>query len=67
METIRLAVNYKLATTMDDLIKRSGSADLSEMINKALALLEWAVKQKEAGRLIGSVDEEAESFRELEF
>ncbi len=36
-----------------------------ELINNALSLLKWAVKEVKKGRVIASLDESAEKFTEL--
>jgi hypothetical protein len=37
-----------------------------ELFNAALTLLSWAMKEKRAGRIIASIDESKDSFKELE-
>lgn len=36
-----------------------------DLFNNALTLLEWAVKEKSAGRTIASIDDESKSVKEL--
>lgn len=47
------------------LMERTGVKTQKDFINNALTLLEWVIKEKEAGRKIASVDEEHKSYREL--
>jgi hypothetical protein len=47
------------------LMQRTGVNTQKDFINNALTLLEWVIKEKEAGRKIASVDEDHKSYREL--
>ena len=51
---------------LDDLIKRTGLTTRTELINNALTLFEWAVRERESGRIIASVDEQAQKYKEVE-
>lgn len=37
-----------------------------EFINSALTFLRWAMREKKSGRIIGSLDEKSDSFKEIE-
>lgn len=51
---------------LDQLMKLSGVSTKKEFVNSALTLLKWAINQRRAGRIIGSIDERKDSYRELE-
>jgi len=36
-----------------------------DLINNALTLLEWAIQEREKGRIIASVDEQNDRYKEL--
>ena len=43
----------------------SGIKTKKEFFNNALTFLEWAIKEKKAGRTIASIDETAHSYKEI--
>lgn len=43
----------------------TGVATRKELFNNALTLLEWAIKEKQEGRIIASVDEEKQEYKEI--
>lgn len=53
--------NKKIETLMQEV----GLKTKKDLFNNAMTLLNWAVKQYKAGRVIASVDEQMESYREL--
>ena len=44
----------------------TGCRTLREIFNNAITLLDWAVKQRMAGRTIAAVDEAKDEYRALE-
>ena len=42
-----------------------GVKTTKDLFNNALTLLEWAINEKKAGRIIVAIDEKNEVFREL--
>lgn len=50
---------------LDNLLKETPVNTRKELINNALSLLEWAVKERKSGRIIASLDENAKSYKEL--
>lgn len=50
---------------LDELMKETRIRTRKDLFNNALTLFEWAVKQKRAGRGIGSIDASKENVREL--
>jgi len=50
---------------LEDLMRGSGIKTKRDLINNALTLLEWAVKETRAGRTIASVDEKDKAYKEL--
>lgn len=51
---------------LDALVERTGLKTRAQLINSALTLFEWAVREREAGRIIASVDEITEKYKEVE-
>ena len=52
------------ADRLDQLAKQAGVAK-KDIINNALTLLEWAIDEVQAGRIIASVDLREDRYREL--
>jgi hypothetical protein len=50
---------------LQNLMQRTGSKTRTQTLNLAIDLLEWAVKERQDGRAIGSLDERTEKFKEL--
>jgi predicted DNA-binding protein len=51
---------------LEELAKQVGVTK-KEIINNALTLLDWAIEEVKAGRIIASVDEEEKRYKELLF
>lgn len=51
---------------LERLKKATGAKTHKELFNNALTLLEWAVNQREKGRVVASLDESTETYRELQ-
>jgi hypothetical protein len=50
---------------LERLMERSGVRTKKDLLNNALTILEWALNEKGAGRIIASVDEEHDRYKEL--
>ena len=50
---------------LEKLMAESGIKTRKDLFNNALTLLEWAIKEKKAGRTIASLDEQAKSYQEV--
>lgn len=53
------------AAQLKEVMEKCGISSQKELFNNALTLFEWAVKQREQGRSISSVDERTLKFRDL--
>jgi hypothetical protein len=51
---------------LDMLAKRLGFTTRVQLFNSALALFEWAVREREAGRIIASIDEVKQTYKEVD-
>jgi hypothetical protein len=51
---------------VESLKERTGSKTHKELFNNALTLLQWAVRQRSEGRIVASMDEREENYRELQ-
>ena len=53
------------AAHLKEVMETCGLATQKDLINNALTLFEWAVKQRQEGRVISSVDETNKKWKEL--
>ncbi len=50
---------------LESLMKEGRAATKKEFVNAALTLMEWAMKERRAGRIIASVDEGKNVYKEI--
>lgn len=50
---------------LEDLMKEAGVATKKDLLNYALTILEWAIDEQKKGRVIGSLNEEGKTYKEL--
>ena len=50
---------------IESLMELSGIRTKKELFNVALSLFQWALKERGAGRIIASVDEEKDKYKEI--
>ena len=55
----------KQVRQMEQLQKDAGVRTKKELVDNALTLLAWAIREKRAGRIIASIDEAGRSFEVL--
>jgi len=63
---IQLDVDEKGVQLLDWLKGQTNSKTQKELFNNAMTLLTWAVKQRSQGRIIASLDEQNENYKELQ-
>ncbi len=63
---IQLDFDEQGARTIERLKEQTGVKTHKDLFNNAITLLEWAVNQRQKGRIITSTDEAEENFRELQ-
>jgi len=51
---------------LESLEKATRSKTHKEFFNNAITLMDWAVKQRRGGRIIASMDEANENYKELQ-
>jgi hypothetical protein len=62
---VQLELDEKRIEEFEALMKKTSIATKKDLINQALTLFEWAVREKRAGRIIASVDEVSQRYKEL--
>jgi hypothetical protein len=65
MIRIQLELPEEQVQSLDKLMETINLRTRKDLFNNALTLLEWAVKEKSAGRTIASIDDESKRIKEL--
>ena len=65
MSRIQFELSDDKVAELEKLMAESGIKTKKELFNNALTLLEWAIKERRAGKTIASVDEKANRYKEL--
>lgn len=65
MRRFQFELESDRAKELDDLKAKLRVGTMKDLINNALALLEWAVEEQEAGRGIASIDKQNDRYYEL--
>ncbi len=60
MKTIEMS--QKQEKELSELVDASGAKDLTELINKALALYEFKINEEKEGRFLASVDPASKQY-----
>jgi hypothetical protein len=62
---IQLDLDERRVRELDALADQCGLGTRKELFNNALSLFEWAIREVSHGRIIASVDEAADRYKEL--
>jgi Arc/MetJ family transcription regulator len=65
-ERLQIDVDSDKMREIENLMKEARVTTKKEFINWALTLLKWAIRERRAGRIIASVDEKKDSYKELD-
>ena len=65
MSRIQFEIPEDKVAELEKLMAESGIKTKKELFNNALTLLEWAIKETKAGRMIASVDQKEQRYKEL--
>ncbi len=63
---IQIDLDKESVEWIEQLKERTGLRTHKDLLNNSLTLLDWAVQQREAGRVIASVDERTKDYKELQ-
>jgi hypothetical protein len=68
MATVRLQIDLDEGQMRDleQMMAEGRVRTKKDLFNAALTLLRWAMKERKAGKVIASVDEKRDSYKELE-
>lgn len=64
-QRVQLDLLERQVKELDGLMKETGVRTRKDFFNQALSLLLWAIKEKKEGRIIASVDEANNQYREV--
>jgi hypothetical protein len=62
---IQIELSDENLSRYEKLMEKCGVRTKKDLINNALTLLEWAIRERENGRVIASVDEKTEKYKEV--
>jgi Arc/MetJ family transcription regulator len=65
-ERLQIELNSDKIREIESLMEEVRVSTKKEFVNAALTLLKWAIKERRAGRVIASIDEKSDSYKELE-
>jgi predicted flap endonuclease-1-like 5' DNA nuclease len=65
MQRVQFLLTDEMAANLDRLVEVTGLKTRTQLLNMALTLFEWAVREREAGNIIASVDEENDKYKEV--
>jgi hypothetical protein len=67
-DPVRIQVEFDEngVSMIESLKNRTGISTYKDLFNNALALLNWAVRQRESGRAVCSADESKKEYREIQ-
>ena len=65
MVRVQLDLPEERVNELDQIMQETGLSTRKDLINQALTLFQWALRERQAGRMIGSVDEANQRYKEL--
>ena len=65
MARLQIEITFSELKEVKDMMLKTGLRTRKSLIDNCRTLFEWAIKEKEAGRLIGSMNEENGRFKEM--
>lgn len=66
MKRLQFELPEERVKELDNLAERTGLKTRVQLFNAALTLFEWAVRERETGRIIASIDEEKDRYKEVD-
>jgi hypothetical protein len=62
---LQIEIDNRGLSILNGLKKRSGLAGYKEILNTGLTLLDWALRQEAAGKVIAAVDEQKQMYMQV--
>ena len=66
MTRLQIDLDEAQMTELEKMMEEGKVRTKKDLFNAALTLLRWAMKERRAGKVIASVDEKRDSYKELE-
>jgi hypothetical protein len=66
MRRIQFLMDEDLVRELDKLVQKNGLKTRTQLLNVALTLYDWAVRERENGNIIASLNERTERYKEIE-
>jgi hypothetical protein len=66
MNRLQFLTNDQTLQNLDALVESTGLKTRTQVLLTALALFDWAVRERKAGRIIASMDERSQKYKEIE-
>jgi hypothetical protein len=66
MKRIQFLMDDDFVRELDKLVEKNGLKTRTQLLNVALTLYDWAVRERESGNIIASVNERTERYKEIE-
>jgi hypothetical protein len=63
---IQIVVDDNYRGMLDDLKRATGISQWQDLFSESITLFNWAVQQRLEGRIVASMDEKEENYRELQ-
>jgi len=65
MKRIQFELSENKLLELEALMEETGVKTKKDILNNALSFLDWAIKGRKNGRIIASVDEENQKYKEI--
>jgi hypothetical protein len=63
---IQIEIDDAGVNRLNEIKEGAGLDDYRDVFDNGIALLDWAIRQRAAGRIIAAVDEASQSYREVQ-
>lgn len=63
---LQIEIDARGQNILDGIRDRTGLAGYKEVFNSSLTLLDWAIRQEAAGKIIAAVDERKQEYTEVD-
>jgi hypothetical protein len=63
---IQIVVDDRYKEMLEDLKRATGLSQWQDLFSDAITVYNWAVKQRTEGRIVASMNEQEENYRELQ-
>ena len=65
MKRIQFELSEEYLDELEEMMRLTGIRTKKELVNNALSFLQWAINEKREGKVIASVDEKEDKYKEI--